>query len=717
MMNSSTTQKLVGSLVVLVIVLAAGYMLTRRSDLLPPIIPRLPEGADEGMEIKKFRSDDEFKTYIATSQQMQGYYGGGGVGIMKSMPSMALGRGMDESMGIAQDSVGTAPSTAREIGGGPTEPERISTTNVQVAGIDEPDIVKTDGKEMYVSTPGGYYAVDEPPSQYVEGGVVIQLKEFERRKIMPPVSDAIIPPYPYWRGGVKAVKAFPPADLKVDATIAETGDLLLSNNILIAFPGNKLTGYDVTNPVKPEKKWTVDLEQNTGIVSSRLFEGKIYLVTQTGVWSGDPCPIRPLSVGSEKLSIPCTEVYHPTQPVSVDTTFVVSVIDPNTGTVEKKTAFIGSMGQSVVYQSPAAVYVTYGYQGDFIKYMVGFFKQNSDLVPANIITKLEKLQNYDISDSAKMTEFGIIMQQFEQRITGDDRLKMENEFTNRMVSYSKEHKRDLERTGIVKIDAEELEVAASGWIPGRLLNQFALDEYEDHLRIATTVGEGVGWWWGLDFNNGVESANDVYVLDGDLDEAGSVKDMGLTERIYSVRFIGDKGYVVTFRQTDPFYVLDLSNPRKPEVKGELKIPGYSSYLHPIAQNRILGVGQEGAQIKLSLFDVSSAQDPKEADKYLLSEYWSEVSSTHHAFLQDALHKVFFLPGGQGGYIFSYAGDTLRLEKAVSGIRARRALFINDYFYVVGEDKIVVLNESDWERVNEIWYRDEIRSRSGAGTVP
>jgi len=148
-------------------------------------------------------------------------------------------------------------------------------------------------------------------------------------------------------------------------------------------------------------------------------------------------------------------------------------------------------------------------------------------------------------------------------------------------------------------------------------------------------------------------------------------------------------------------VLDLSEPRAPKLAGELKIPGFSSYLHPLAQNRILGVGQEGGQVKLSLFDVSTAAEPKEADQYLLAEGWSEVSNTHHAFLQDDKHKAFFIPGGQGGYIFSYAGDKLTLKKAVSDIRARRALFINDYFYIVGEDKIIVLNESDWERVNEV----------------
>ena len=90
---------------------------------------------------------------------------------------------------------------------------------------------------------------------------------------------------------------------------------------------------------------------------------------------------------------------------------------------------------------------------------------------------------------------------------------------------------------------------------------------------------------------------------------GSVVDLGQGERIYSVRFIEDKGYVVTFKQVDPFYVLDLSDPMNPEKKGELKIPGYSSYLHPITKDKILGIGEENNKVKISLFDVSDPADP------------------------------------------------------------------------------------------------------------
>lgn len=694
--------KIWGALAVVAVIAAAVFVVSRSEEGGFPGIPNIPGiknvGGlnDPGDKIEKFKSDDEFKSYIAHARDQQGYYGG--MGMMKAMPSLAP-RAMEdrvETLAMPVDDFGMmAEGSANQAM--PAAPDRLSTTNVQVFGIDEPDIVKTDGREIYVSTPGGYYPM------YFEGRPQAEPMMIQDA----PVSSKIAPPYPdypeYRLGGIKAVKAMPLEDMAVESTIEDMGDLLLAGDKLIALPGNKVVGYDVSDPKEPEKDWTIDVEQNTSIVAARLSEGKLYLVTQTGVWyDNNPCPIRPLAVDGEKISIPCTEVYHPVRPVPVDTTFAVMIVNPEDGTVEKQTAFIGSTGQSVVYMSPKAVYVTYNHQGDFIGYIVGFFKENKDIVPSSIVSRLEKLQGYDLSDSAKMTEFGIIMQQFEQSIEGDDRLKLENEFANRMESYQNVHKRDLEQTGIVKINASTLKVEGSGSIPGRLLNQFSMDEHDGYVRVATTVGES-NFWWGFGFGGSRGSANDVYVLDSNLEVEGSVLDLGLTERVYSVRFIRDKGYVVTFRQTDPFYVLDLSKPSAPKMTGELKIPGYSSYLHPIAQNRILGVGQEGSQVKLSLFNVADPANPTEADKYLLNEYWSEVGSTHHAFLQDEKHKIFFMPGGSGGYIFSYADDKLSLTKAVAGISARRALFINDYLYVVGDDRIIVLDESSWERVKELSY--------------
>ncbi|PIS38749.1 MAG: hypothetical protein COT34_02030 [Candidatus Nealsonbacteria bacterium CG08_land_8_20_14_0_20_43_11] len=611
-------------------------------------------------DIKKFASEAEFKAYLVVVSESTGIN--------------YAGVKMRE-IGLENAPSATPMPTGMGAGG---EPERVSETNVQVAGIDEPDIVKTDGKEIYFS-PGYNWVYWREPIIWEE--------------------SRIIPPYK--EPGLKLIKAFPPADLKLDAEIDKRGDLLLAKNILLVFSDKAIYGYNVSNPKAPEKKWEVKWDNNTSIVGARLYKDKVYLVTANYINSVRPCPIVPLKIGDTPLEIECTDIYHPVLPVAADTMFVSMVLNPESGQVEKKVSFIGSISSSVVYMSGTAIYVTYRYEKDLVGFFGDFLKKKGkDLFPAEMIEKINKLNSYDISQNAKFTELFYLLEKYLYSLENDEQLRIENELTNRMKDYYKEYRRDLEKTGIVKIGLDGFDISASGSVPGYPLNQFSLDEYNGNLRMAITVGES--WWgWGLIGGSAGESANDIYVLDKNLNIIGEIKDLGLTERIYSARFVEDKGYLVTFRQTDPFYVLDLSNPKKPEMKGELKIPGYSSYLHPISKDRILGIGQESWQVKISLFDVSSPANPSEKAKYILDESWSDILSTHHAFLLDSKHQIFFLPGSRGGYVFSYKNDELKLTKAVSGISARRAIYINDYLYIVGDDKIVVLNELDWQRVNEL----------------
>jgi hypothetical protein len=184
-------------------------------------------------------------------------------------------------------------------------------------------------------------------------------------------------------------------------------------------------------------------------------------------------------------------------------------------------------------------------------------------------------------------------------------------------------------------DINSTHYVASGSVDGFLLNQFAMDEHEDMLRVASTTSPN---WWG----SGADSESRVTVLrpvSGALVRVGSVEGLGVTEQIYSVRFMGDVAYVVTFRQTDPLYTIDLSSPRDPRVVGELKIPGYSAYLHPVGENLVLGVGQDATDqgvvqgTQVSVFDVSDLTDPTRVDVFTLGEGTSSSAEyDHHAFL-------------------------------------------------------------------------------------
>ncbi|MEK7575657.1 MAG: beta-propeller domain-containing protein [Patescibacteria group bacterium] len=603
----------------------------------------------------KFKSEDEFNKYL--SQSSQGYFEMGIVGTR--METMAL----------------EAPSAPKDINvGGATTPDRVSETNVQVLGIDEPDILKTDGKEIYYSSQNRYYP-----------GPIIMEREIIGGKIMPP---------DYYQAKTQIIKAFPIDKFAKESTIDKTGNLLLSDNTLVVFENQVIYGYDVSNPSSPKEKWSVKLDSRNQIDQARLYDGKIYLVTKNYTSRGGPCPMPLFEKGNEKISVKCIDIYHPIISVPVNNTYHISTINPLNGDIKKEISFVGSYN-STVYMSKNALYVAYSYNGDYLEFFHNFFKENSDIVSQNIIERLGKIKNYDLSQEAKMAEFQVLMQELENSLSDDEKLKFDNEMQNRMESYAKKHKRDLLKTDIAKINISNFKVDALGTIAGNLLNQFSLDEYEGNLRLATTIRVNM---WGIDSR---ESENDIYVMDGDLKITGSIKGLGLDERIYSARFVEDKGYLVTFKQIDPFFVLDLSDPKNPKVKGELKIPGYSSYLHPISKNKILGVGKEGSNVKVSLFDVSDPANPKEASKYNLDDYWSEILNTQHAFLIDKKHNVFFMPGSKGGYVFSYENDNLTLKRAVSNIQAKRALFINDYLYIVGDDKIVVLDEVNWEKVKEL----------------
>jgi len=196
--------------------------------------------------------------------------------------------------------------------------------------------------------------------------------------------------------------------------------------------------------------------------------------------------------------------------------------------------------------------------------------------------------------------------------------------------------------------------SATGKVPGYLLNQFSIDYYNNHLRIATTINAR----WGLnditdEWEQVEESKNQVYVLKKQGDEfmiTGSVEDLGITERIYSVRFLGERGFIVTFKVIDPLYTLNLSDPFNPYKVGELKIPGYSNYLHPVEDKYLLAVGQDvdvksGALtgLQISLFDVSDLSNPLQVQKKVIRGSSSDAQYDHHAFRYLPLSKVLILP--------------------------------------------------------------------------
>lgn len=622
--------------------------------------------------IKKFASDTEF---IALMSEV------------KNNSSRALpvtGGGMNE---MALKSTATSAAPAQTV-------DRSSTTNVQVVGIDEPDIVKTDNASIYYSKTGQY--------QYMRGGVNqgIELQSsMVSRKIMPPQYEQT--------SEIVVASALPPSMMKMQSSIPQNGEMIISDKVLVVFTNDKtngslqLVGYSIANPNTPKKLWELPFSNRSQKIAARLYKNSIYLVTSTSPTLPRPCPM-PLIGGKINMNIRCTDIYMPSSRPTSDSVYSVLRINPQSGGVEKSLSFIGQSGQSTVYMSPESLYLSYQVEGNSISILNQFIAENQGMLPQYVEDKIKKLNGYDLSLSTKEIEMNSLLSQYLSGMDSDEKLKQENELTNAFKRFFNKYKRSMEYTGIIKINNNDLSVTATGKVPGVVLNQFSFDEWKGDLRVATTIG-GRNPFYMIGGSNLTEQVSDAYVLGSNLEVKGIVKDMGKTERIYSVRFIEDRGYVVTFRQTDPFYVLDLSNPNTPLLKGELKIPGYSSYLHPLGTHLILGIGREN-QVKLSLFDVSDPKNPKEISHYdLATEYYSEAMNNHHAFLQDSKYKVFFLPGSRGGYVFSYDANTLSLVKALETPTVKRGLYLNDYMYIVSDSGITSFKEGSWEKIGEFTY--------------
>ncbi|MGN9812356.1 beta-propeller domain-containing protein [Micromonospora sp. BQ11] len=224
--------------------------------------------------------------------------------------------------------------------------------------------------------------------------------------------------------------------------------------------------------------------------------------------------------------------------------------------------------------------------------------------------------------------------------------------------------------------------AAAGSVPGWLVDRYALSEWQGHLRVATTFAAA-----------GRTSESGVHVLrqqGATLVGVGAVSGLGRGERIYSVRYLGATAQVVTFRRTDPLYTLDLTDPAAPRVTGELKITGYSSYLHPVGDGRLLGVGQEADTdgrvrgVQVSLFDVRDPARPIRLDRWHVPGDTSAAEYDPHAFLHDPASGLVAVPVGDGVRLLRVTGDALTESGTVSHPSVTRSLLVGGVLWTVSE---------------------------------
>lgn len=287
---------------------------------------------------------------------------------------------------------------------------------------------------------------------------------------------------------------------------------------------------------------------------------------------------------------------------------------------------------------------------------------------------------------------------------------------------------DLMQTCIRKLSYEDGKITPIGQtrIDGTLNNSYSIDEYDGYLRMVVTIDSGTSNVMPL-AEDLIVSTDDVaveeyttynslYILDENLEEVSRIENLAPDEQVYSARFMGDAGYFVTYRQMDPLFSVDLSDPENPEILGELKIPGFSEYLHPYGEGLLLGIGMDVDEtgtvtngVKVSMFDISDPTEVQEVEKYVIEEaYSTDVSYNYKAALVDAEENLIgftaYCDGGAKYYVFSYEEDgfTCELEKNLLGYNSNvRGIYAGDKFYIVTSNTVESFTLDSFDKIDDV----------------
>ncbi len=574
------------------------------------------------LEISRFSSYEELKGFVETNTIYRGYL---------EMPG---------------DFWGGSPEGGAEGEAPAPSDSGYSTTNIQVAGVDEADIVKTDGEYIYLVSENSTFIIRAYPPGQAE-----ILSEIESE------GTAIA----LFINGDRLVIFEQEMPYYAVVTEGETYVPYISPEVFVKV-------YDISDRETPLLQR--EFSANGGYLDSRMIGDYVYVVINEPVYEQDGEVNLPrIRSGGNETEIPATDIYYcnVSDYYYMYTTIVAINTQLDDQDPTRETILLGA--SSTLYASLNNIYLTFPMWGT------------------------------EVGDSLRTT---------------------------------------IHR---IHIEGEEIEYVASGAVPGMVLNQFSMDEYDSYFRVATTTF-------------GQTTENNIYVLNMSLEITGSLEDLASGETIYSARFMGERGYLVTFKQIDPLFVIDLSDPYDPEVLGYLKVTGYSDYLHPYDENHIIGVGKETTDagefawyqgVKISLFDVTDVSNPVEIDKLEIGDRGTDspVLRDHKAFLFDRTRNLLVMPileasvnvsaypegvpswaygepVYQGAYVFNISVDNgLQLKGRVTHIEdpaeleeyyyyyyyspffVIRSLYIDDVLYTISNAKIKMNNLENLDYINEV----------------
>lgn len=504
------------------------------------------------------------------------------------LPVIGSNESLTQLLSLVQGNIGGGYYTEMDINGGwgsgipvpaatpaPGGPKDYSTVNNQVEGVDEADVVQTDGDYIYQVNKNRIIVARAYPANELE--IVNEIKFTEDGSFTPSqllMGDKKLIVIGY-RTETAIITPTPPVGTPLPSGVTATPYRVSPYTVYKAV--TKAIIFDIKDKTTINRIREIEIEGNC--FSSRKIGSYLYLIANKQILGVDDKPVYFDSRQGDIRTIGLDSIRYFPEAVRSNYMSIVgfNVDEPNSKVYVS--SYLG--GGRNMYVSQNNIYVA---------------ETNYFLRPVTFA-----------ADSP-----GVLRDKTTPNRNSQDTLVYKFAMENGNVTF-----------------------AGKGEVPGAILNQFSMDEYNGYFRIATTLGNVIGGG----------SANNLYIADKELKVTGKIENIAPGEKIYSTRFMGDRGYMVTFRKIDPLFVFDLKDPSNPAILGKLKIPGYSDYLHPYDENHIIGFGKDTIEssygtfawyqgMKVALFDITDVNNPVEKFKEIIGDRGtdSELLVNHKALL-------------------------------------------------------------------------------------
>ncbi|MBS1267207.1 MAG: hypothetical protein MAG795_01179 [Candidatus Woesearchaeota archaeon] len=644
---------------------------------------------DSPVKTKQFDSVQDYQDFISNSGgQSSSYYGA-------------------RTLGVAQDSAGMMVESAAKIESAPSAGgSDYSETNVQVENVDEGDVIKTDGEYIYTISDNTLFIVKAYPGQEAE---VVFSEKLDNKPTGMFIKGNKLAVF----GQFNNIEYFKKIDFRPK------------------YGMTYLNIYDTTDKSDPELVKEFKFEGS--YFNSRMIQDDMYLIVRTRPYYRDAFPTPLMIEGERKIGMPVSDIHYYNIPYNNPQLVTVYSVDIDDNEAVDSAAVAVEYGQNM-YMSENNIFITYTERiNEYeIQQEIVMDLMQDKLTDADkqVVEKIKATDNQVLSQREKQQKIMQIYESYVYYLDQEEQDELQDK-AELMLKNKLEKYKHLEFTVINKIEADngQVKVGSNGKVPGQIINQFSMDENDNVFRIATTINSR----WSRFDKQRTQSTNNVYALNQNLDIIGELEGLAPGERIYSTRFMHDRLYMVTFKQVDPFFVIDLSNPRDIEQLGKLKIPGFSRYLHPYDEDTIIGIGQEATEtgrttgLKISLFDVSDVENPEEIAKFVTEERYARSTALyeHKAFLFSKEKELLVIPaysynykdseGYNGAFVFDITKDNIELRGLIdhsqgSGRHYRpsveRSLYIEELLYTKSPTLLRINQLEDLSSVKSVKLEQE-----------